>query len=599
MDWTLGTDQSLQDMLDCDIKTEIDSVIGGHPELGFNFTDLSPLELDDDPIHSHVDLNNWFTSQSLINGNSNSSNSNFNLDLNSCDAASVMVNPNSVMPFSSARGFLSQSITSPSEKQVNNSRALSTSNTPEISSTTSAVNSSCLNTPRRHFVFTSNMKKNHDILEQKHAIVNTLKKEISETNEFSDRDHNIESSDSEVDEASEDEELDDKNKFTLKICSKNIKTSSVSSKSLTLVPLKMQKSCQQQPSNKDNISTIKLQNLKLYQSSNLLPTQRQKIYDREIESGSIILQHKNIDNSLNLNCTNTNTQFDSVTLEYDSKPFPKPAYSYSCLIAMALKNSQTGSLPVSEIYNFMCEHFPYFKTAPNGWKNSVRHNLSLNKCFEKIEKPAGNGNQRKGCLWAINPAKVAKMDEEVLKWSRKDPLAIKKAMIYPEQLELLERGEMKYVSNNGFGGDFSTEETESSGDEGDISDQTISQQTISLVPAKTLHMTNRLAANSISDSYDESSQDIDLDINDQIQDEIDIVRNEKNLHMQINIGETNSIKNNLDYLNRKNTKRQKINLTETLQANFVYQTVNPTLHRKSSPLFLTTSSATGSFVKLD
>lgn len=33
----------------------------------------------------------------------------------------------------------------------------------------------------------------------------------------------------------------------------------------------------------------------------------------------------------------------------------------SCLIAMALKNSKTGSLPVSEIYSFMKEHFPYFK----------------------------------------------------------------------------------------------------------------------------------------------------------------------------------------------------------------------------------------------
>jgi len=74
----------------------------------------------------------------------------------------------------------------------------------------------------------------------------------------------------------------------------------------------------------------------------------------------------------------------------------------------------------------------------------VRHNLSLNKCFEKIEKPPGNGSQRKGCLWAIHPSKVAKMDEEVRKWSRKDPTAIKRAMVNPEQLELLERGEMKY-----------------------------------------------------------------------------------------------------------------------------------------------------------
>jgi hypothetical protein len=134
--------------------------------------------------------------------------------------------------------------------------------------------------------------------------------------------------------------------------------------------------------------------------------------------------------------------------DVDGKIYPKPAFSYSCLIAMALKNSRNGSLPVSEIYKFMCDHFPYFKTAPSGWKNSVRHNLSLNKCFEKIEKPGNSA--RKGCLWALNPAKIHKMDEEVQKWSRKDPMAIRRAMSDPENLELIERGELKRdYSGNG------------------------------------------------------------------------------------------------------------------------------------------------------
>ena len=42
----------------------------------------------------------------------------------------------------------------------------------------------------------------------------------------------------------------------------------------------------------------------------------------------------------------------------------------------------------------------------------------------------------------MNPEKITKMDEEVKKWSRKDPMAIKKAMVYPHTLEALERGAM-------------------------------------------------------------------------------------------------------------------------------------------------------------
>uniref|UniRef100_A0A3P8V9P7 Forkhead box N1 n=1 Tax=Cynoglossus semilaevis TaxID=244447 RepID=A0A3P8V9P7_CYNSE len=137
------------------------------------------------------------------------------------------------------------------------------------------------------------------------------------------------------------------------------------------------------------------------------------------------------------------TKYSLQTISTQSHPetntepsFPKPIYSYSILIFMALQSSKTGSLPVSEIYSFMTEHFPYFKTAPDGWKNSVRHNLSLNKCFEKVENKNGNSS-RKGCLWALNPAKVGKMQEELHKWRRKDPITVRRSMARPEDLDHL------------------------------------------------------------------------------------------------------------------------------------------------------------------
>lgn len=64
----------------------------------------------------------------------------------------------------------------------------------------------------------------------------------------------------------------------------------------------------------------------------------------------------------------------------------KPPYSFSSLIFMAIENSPIKALPVKDIYNWIVKNFPYYKEAPDGWKNTVRHNLSLNKCFQKIEK---------------------------------------------------------------------------------------------------------------------------------------------------------------------------------------------------------------------
>ncbi|KAK6621170.1 hypothetical protein RUM43_011476 [Polyplax serrata] len=78
----------------------------------------------------------------------------------------------------------------------------------------------------------------------------------------------------------------------------------------------------------------------------------------------------------------------------------KPPYSFSCLIFMAIEDSHARALPVKEIYSWITDHFPYFIKAPTGWKNSVRHNLSLNKCFKKVDKAPNLG---KGSLWIVDP----------------------------------------------------------------------------------------------------------------------------------------------------------------------------------------------------
>ncbi|XP_063994761.1 uncharacterized protein LOC135172560 isoform X1 [Diachasmimorpha longicaudata] len=73
----------------------------------------------------------------------------------------------------------------------------------------------------------------------------------------------------------------------------------------------------------------------------------------------------------------------------------KPPFTYTELIEHALQ--ERGELTVSAIYQWISEHFPYYKSNDDRWKNSVRHNLSINPHFRKGSKaPHGAGH-----LWAI------------------------------------------------------------------------------------------------------------------------------------------------------------------------------------------------------
>ncbi|NWW52318.1 FOXF1 protein, partial [Pedionomus torquatus] len=79
------------------------------------------------------------------------------------------------------------------------------------------------------------------------------------------------------------------------------------------------------------------------------------------------------------------------------------------LIVMAIQSSPSKRLTLSEIYQFLQSRFPFFRGSYQGWKNSVRHNLSLNECFIKL--PKGLGRPGKGHYWTIDPASEFMFEE--------------------------------------------------------------------------------------------------------------------------------------------------------------------------------------------
>ncbi|XP_037605951.1 forkhead box protein O3B [Sebastes umbrosus] len=78
--------------------------------------------------------------------------------------------------------------------------------------------------------------------------------------------------------------------------------------------------------------------------------------------------------------------------------------SYADLITKAIDSTPDKRLTLSQIYDWMVRSIPYFKdkgdsNSSAGWKNSIRHNLSLHSRFIRVQ----NEGTGKSSWWMINP----------------------------------------------------------------------------------------------------------------------------------------------------------------------------------------------------
>ncbi|XP_016063174.1 PREDICTED: forkhead box protein R1-like [Miniopterus natalensis] len=123
----------------------------------------------------------------------------------------------------------------------------------------------------------------------------------------------------------------------------------------------------------------------------------------------------------------------------EGRLWSRPPLNYFHLIALALRNGSPCGLNVQQIYSFTRQHFPFFRTAPEGWKNTIRHNLCFRDSFEKVPVSMQGGASAwpRSCLWKLTEEGHRRFEKEARALASTQLESIQQCMSQPDVMPFL------------------------------------------------------------------------------------------------------------------------------------------------------------------